>query len=278
MLISSVNSISALTIYSVSSSPSEISPGESSRIIMSIKNNANEDIEDVSVSLDLTNLPLAPYESGSDFNANEILEGKTKEAEFNIIVLDDAKAGTYKIPVKIVYTDSSGVKNQQSLISIKINSKPSIETNVEDGLLLKGEKNSLTIKIVNKGLSDAKFLEVSAGSSTNYIILSQNKVYIGDVDSNDFQTAEFSIFINAKASNNINFPISVKYKDFANKEYNEDFDVKLRVYSRDQAQKLGLISKNNTLYIVVIIVVLIIVFFIYRAIRKRRRKEKSGPK
>ncbi len=262
----------ALLINSVSMEPEKIAPGEKSIITLSLKNNGDNDLGDVSISLDLTNLALAPSGSGSEVTINELNSDKTKEVEFQIIAFNDAKSGNYKIPVNIVYTEEDIIKTQKSIISIIISSEPIIDVSYDNGLLLKGQKNQITLKVVNKGLGDVKFLELELGTSTAYNILSQNKIYVGDIDSNDFQTEDFQIFFNQGSLKNINLPVNVKYKDVANKEYNENYNLALKVYSKEQAQNLGLISKGNTIYIVLAIIVLIVVFFVYRLIRKQKRQ------
>lgn len=275
-LFSLINLGSALMITSVSTSPNEIAPGENSKISLSLKNNEDFDIEDVSTTLDFTNVPFAPYNSGSDYLISEILEGKTKSAEFEVVALNNAASGIYKIPVKIEYRESGqedGTPNKikTSLISIMINSKPLLDIGSEDGLLLKNQINKVSIKIVNKGLSDAKFLEMNLNGNSYVNILSQSKVYIGDVDSNDFQTQEFEMFFKETSPSSISLPVSLTYKDISNKEYTESFDLQLKVYSKDQAKQLGLISQNYSGIIIVVIVLIVVVFFIIRAVVKRRR-------
>lgn len=274
-LICFINLTSALLINSVSMDPERIAPGEKSIITLSLKNNGDNDLSDVSISLDLANLPLAPYVSGSEVSINELNSDKTKNAEFQVIAFNDAKSGIYKIPVKIEYKEDDIVKIKQSVISIMVNSEPIIEVSYDNGLLLKGQKNQIELKIVNKGLGDVKFLELELGTSTAYNILSQNKIYVGDIDSNDFQTEEFEIFFNPNPLKNVNLPINVKYKDVANKEYKKNYDLQLKVYTKKQAQNLDLIPRDNTIYIVIVVIVLIIVFLIYRMIRKRRKQEEN---
>lgn len=275
-LISLLSLASALVINSVSTSPDSIAPGETADISLSIKNNGDNDLTDVSVSLDFTNLPLAPYNSGSDYNIDELISDKTKQTNFKIIALNDAKSGIYKIPVNIKYTENDVAKTKQSLISVMINSEPIIDVEFEDGLLLKGQNNKVTLKVINKGLADVKFLEISVGGSTKYNIISQDNVYIGDVDSNDFQTADLDIIFNKNAPRNVNLPVTIKYKDITNKEYTKNFDISLKTYTTQEAQSLGLVPVNNTIYIVILIVVLIVIFIIYRIIRARRRKKNQN--
>jgi hypothetical protein len=272
-LLGLISFTSALIINSVSMSPNSIAPGETAKISLSMKNNGDNDLIDVSTSLDFTNLPLAPYNSGSDFTISELNQDKTKQADFQIIALNTAKSGIYKIPVLITYNENDIIKTKQSLISIMINSEPIVEASVEDGLLLKGQNNKITIKIINKGLADVKFLEIQAVSSTSYTLISQNNVYIGDVDSNDFQTAEFNVFFKDTSLTSVNFPITITYKDIANKEYNQEITIPLKVYTQKQAQDLGLKAKSSTGFYIFLIIVVIVIFVIYRIIRKRRRKQ-----
>jgi len=153
-----------------------------------------------------------------------------------------------------------------------INSKPLLDVNSDDGLLLKNQKNKVTLKIINKGLSDAKFLEINIQGNSYATILSQPKIYIGDVDSNDFQTADFDMFFKSNAPDSIILPATIVYKDISNKEYTETMDVRLKAYSNEQAVQLGLVQRSYTWLIILVIIIAIIIFFIIRAILKRRKQ------
>jgi len=277
-ILSILNSASALTISSISISPREIAPGENSVIEIILENEAEETIKDVSVSLDLTGLPFVPYEDSTEASIYEIKEDKTKTAEFKIKALNDAESKTYTIPLKISYYDENGVKkpDKSSLVSVTVSSKPIISASLEDGLLLKGQENSVSIKIVNKGLSGVKFLEVELQSSAKYTILSQKNIYIGDIDSDDFDTSEFKILFKENSLSTISLPLKVIYKDALNKQYSEEFTLDARVYTNEEAISLGLIKKSNTTTYVVVIVILIIVYIIYRRIKKRRKMKKMA--
>jgi hypothetical protein len=135
-----INSVSALTIDSVAVSD-KIQPGKTTRITIGLENDADEDIEDVSVTLDLNDIPFAPFDSSSEFTIEEIEEDDTEFAQFEVIALNNAQAGIYKIPVRITYNQDGDDKTKNSLISIVVDSKPEIDASVEDGLLLKGKDN-----------------------------------------------------------------------------------------------------------------------------------------
>tara|TARA_Y100000310_G_scaffold279332_1_gene298373 strand:- start:41 stop:931 length:891 start_codon:yes stop_codon:yes gene_type:complete len=269
-----ISSVSALTIDSVTIKD-EIQPGKTTRITMGLENDADEDIEDVSVTLDLTDVPFAPFDSASEYSIEEIEEDDTEYAEFEIIALNNAQAGIYKIPVKITYIQDGDDKTKNSLISVVVDSKPEIDASIEDGLLLKGQDNEFFIKITNKGLSDAKFVEIEIGQG-QYNLLVGNKQYIGDIDSDDFDSVKVNAFFNRNVGNSVNLPVTVIYKDDLNKEYRETFNLNLQVYTEDRAVELGLMEKSFNSGYVVGIVFIIVLYLVYRRLRKKARDKRNG--
>lgn len=287
----SISLVSALTINSVNVNPQEIGPGETATIDIEIENNLNQDVTDVSVLLDLSGIvasqvpgvastvldvPFAPYDSSNEKAIDELEDNEDKNFNFKIIASPDAKAGLYKIPLEVSYTDEQGtVHNKESLISLTVNSKPEIAIELEDGLLLKGQNNKITLRIINRGLSDAKFLEIKVGSSTQYSLLSNDKVYIGDIDSNDFDSASFQLFFKENALSRVGMPVSVSYSDITNKEYTDEFNVEMKVYSRETALQLGLMQKSRTSLYIGIVVALLVLWLLWRGIKRRRKRKKA---
>lgn len=271
----SVSLNSCLVIDSVIMDSQGIKPGEVADIEMGLRNNGGEDVEDVSVFLDLKDVDLAPFDSSSEFGIDEIREDRTRYARFKIIALDSAKPGTYKIPIRISYKEEGVEKIKDSLISIKVHSEPVLGVVAEENLLLKGEDNIVSIMIINKGLSDAKFLEVEVGSG-KFSLLSSKKVYVGDVDSDDFDTVDFNVFFKSSVSDRVSFPITLKYQDVFNNDYEEGFDVFLKVYSRERAEELGLIEKGYVGQIISGVIILIVLWFVYRWWRKRKKNKKKA--
>jgi len=271
-LVSMIGFASALVIDSVSMI-NEIKPGETSKIRIGLENDGNEDIEDVSVVLDLTNVPFAPFNSASEDSIDEISKDDTKYVEFEIIALNNAKSGIYKIPLTISYVENGSaiVKTKPSLISIVVDSKPIIDVNVGEGLLLKNKNNEFLITITNKGLSDAKFIEVKIGSSVYFSLLGSERQYIGDIDSDDFDSIKVKVFFKKNIPNNVNIPITIIYKDDLNKEYRENFGVPVSVYTEKKAIELGLMEKDNTFLYITGIISVIILYVVYRKLKKKAR-------
>lgn len=288
----SLASVRALTVSSVDVYPSEIEPGESADVEIGLENNLDEDVEDVSVSLifreivkdsfgnvvAINEIPFAPYDSSSEATIEEIEEDKSDIVRFRIKALSSAESKVHKIPIKIIYYDKDGRQEKDSLISITVSSKPIMGASVEEGLFLKNGENEVTVKVINKGLSNIRFLEIEVQESRHYTILSPKEIYIGDIDSDDFDTADFKIYFKESAPTSISLPVTLSYKDALNDEYTEEFNLPIRVYTEEQAIQLGLLKKSRTTTYVVIVVVLVVAYFVYRRIKKRRKAKKAASK
>jgi len=275
ILVASIASVSALTIKNVETSPFQVMPGEEAEIRIVLENNADEDIEDVSVKLDLDEVPLAPFDSSTEQTEDEIEEDDSESFKFKVIALNDAESGIYKIPLEISYKEDGDLKTRTGLISITVNAEPELDVRAEEVVLIKGMQKEVSLKIINKGLSDVEFLEIEVMPSTYYTILSPRETYIGEIESDDFDTAEYTIHFNSDVPTGLNLPVKIEYRDITNKKYTENYNIQLTVYDAKKAVELGLIQPNTTGIYIGVVFVLVILFFVYRAIRKSRKRKKA---
>ena len=275
LILSAAQFAGALTISSVDVSPSEIAPGGTAEITIDLKNNFDRTLSDIEVYLDFSseNLPIAPYGSGAEMSIEEIRSDKSKTLIFSVIALSDAKPGVYKIPVMIKYTDNGAEVKKSSLISLSVNAKPMLYITTEDSILIKGQGNALSIKIVNNGLSDVKLLTARLNEVIGINMISQQEIYIGELSSDNFDSAEFRIFVSDNAPGILNMPVELRYRDAANNELKETKNLGINAYSKEEAISLGLIKRSNTFAIIITIAVLILAYILYRIIRKRRRQK-----
>ncbi|MBI2047208.1 hypothetical protein HYT26_03535 [Candidatus Pacearchaeota archaeon] len=275
LILSAVQFADALTISSVDVSPSEIAPGGTAEITIDLKNNFDRTLSDIEIYLDFSseNLPLAPYGSGAEMSIDELRSEKSKTLIFSVIALSDAKPGVYKIPVMIKYTDNRTEVKKPSLISLSVNAKPALYITAEDSILIKGQSNTLSIKIINNGLSDVKLLTIKLNDVIGTDMLSQQEIYVGELSSDNFDSAEFKIFVSDNAPGVLNLPVELKYRDAANNELKETKSLGINAYSKEEAISLGLIKRSNTFAIIITIAVLILAYILYRIIRKRRRQK-----
>lgn len=280
MILISLTFVQAITIKDVSSSPEEVIPGDVVTISIEIENIFDYDIENLNVKLNLEEVSFAPYQSSSEKYLDELEEGDEEKFTFKLIVLPETQSGIYKIPVEINYEygDENSTlipaPTKNELISIIVNSKPELKISLEDSVvLIKGKENDISIKIVNSGLGDAKFVFLKANDVSGIKFLTEKEQYLGDVDSDDFDSVEYNVYLDGDSSKTISLPVILKYKDSTNKEYTETSIITLKTYSLKEAQELGLVEKSNyTIYFLVGI--LFIGYFIYRIVKKRKLKKK----
>ena len=274
---------SALTITSVTSVPNEVQPGEKLTMNLNIENDLSQDIENAIISLDLSKmtplLAFAPYQSSNEYMIEEIAEGDHEKASFDVIALSDAVSGTYTIPVQISYRLANETnRSSQSLgvVSLTINAKPKIEISSENVGLVKGTKEKLTIKIVNSGMGESKFLNIRLNQASGIKLVSSDNIYIGNIDSNDFDSAEFNIFVNANSPSSINLPLEITYTDSMNNQIVETKIITIKIYSQQEAVALELMNKNSPFLIILSIIGIVCAYFIYRKIKKRNKNKRDS--
>src|SRR3989338_2420149 len=90
-----------IAIQSFESSPSNILPGEEVQLKMILENVGKDDIENILVSLDLSQVPFAPLGSSTEKVIDKIKDDNEETIYFNLIALPNAEPQIYKIPVKI---------------------------------------------------------------------------------------------------------------------------------------------------------------------------------
>lgn len=253
-----------IAISSFSSNPTSVLPGKEVSVSITLENVGNDDIEDIIVRLDLSQVPFAPIGSASEKVIDKLNEDDATTVTFDLVALPDASSQIYKIPVKLIYENIT----KDALISLNVAGQAKLDAALDSSELVKiGDKGKVVVKFVNTGLTDIKFLNVKLVPSDKYELLSTDTVYIGKVDPDDFETVEFTILAKDR---NPELTFNVNYRDSNNKEFSQLKVIRLNVYNMEEAKQLGLIKTSYTLPIVIIVVLLIIGFFVYRAIRRRR--------
>ncbi|MCK5043446.1 hypothetical protein KAR52_00380 [Candidatus Pacearchaeota archaeon] len=279
LFVITLNLISAVLIVDVSSSPEEVAPGQIVEISIEIENIFDYDVKNLHVKLELgsESAPFAPYQSSSEKFIEELNDREEETFKFKLITLPETSTGIYKIRVNIdyEYEDENSTlmpSTKEELISIIVNSQPELKiSSDESSVLILGEENSFSIKIINSGLSDVKFVYLTPINAKGIKFLSEKEQYIGDINSDDFDSIEYQVYLEDDASGTIILPVILKFKDATNKEFIESKNLILRTYSLKEAQDLGLIKKPNyTIYIVIGILVLGCIF--YRIRKKKKLK------
>lgn len=257
---------SALSVNSVF--VDTISPGEEGTIRVEIENDGNRDVESVSFGLDFSDPKIIPLGSSEAF-VNEIKEDDDEIFAFRFKVANNLPVGTYSIPYKIKYEENNDEREQEGIIGVIVSAEPEIEIIADTQNAIVGAQGTLNIKIVNKGLADARFVSLFV-ESEDLILLSENSEYVGTIDSDDFEISSFDVIYSKR------FPsISVKvvYKDFSNNENEIIRFISLKAYTPQEAIEKGILKKSNAPVYVGIFLFLLIVWIVYKIILKRRKNK-----
>ncbi|MFH0868022.1 MAG: COG1361 S-layer family protein [Candidatus Woesearchaeota archaeon] len=264
-----------LLLDRVVSNPSVIKPGEKATVDITFKNIAEILLKKIRVKIKLGGVPLAPLGSTNEKVIDKIDKNEEANVVFDLIGEPDAQSGIYKVPVEFVYFDGLGNSySRNSTIGLVIGSEPDLAVNIDSTTIQQaGSPGEVSIKIVNKDVNEIKFLNVKLVESDDYTIISPEDVYVGNIDSDDYETAEFKLFVKNKKKENVLLPILLEYRDANNKEYIENIKLELPLYTTSEAKQLGLAEGNGKVGFFVVIAVVVAGLFAYRRWRKGKKKK-----
>ena len=247
-------------------------PGEEGSVTLNIENNENFDIEDVRISLDLSDVLFTSIGTSTK-DTDDLDEDDDDSVRFTLRPSTDITPGDYDIPYAIKYTNSNDdTKNntEQGSFGVRVSAKTDIDFSAETrDVAILGKEGQISLEIVNRGLGEIKSVSVELFPQ-GFELLSSNKIFIGTIDSDDSDTAVFDVVYK---SSNPTLSAKITYKDFDNMDQAETVDIPIKVYTQDQALQLGLIKKSNTIFYVLGILILLILWYVWKKIKKKRKKE-----
>lgn len=268
---------SNIIIKSTKFDPAPAEPGQYLDAFIVVQNLGNRDFEQTYLKLEEEYPFSFPRGEESTQLVELIPPGREELLEYRLFVDDQAVEGTYDLNLVLCSDKDCNYELRETTFSItvKTGGSPKLEIGLEDSAtFLPGTLGEITVSAVNKGKLGIKFLTIEIMESEQYELVSPARVYIGELDSDDFETEDFQIFINEGTESKVTVPVKVEYSDSNFREYAGVENVELRVFSEEEAAQIGLISDGNpTIYYVIGAVVLVLLFFFYR----RRKKRKNAP-
>ncbi|MAF50944.1 MAG: hypothetical protein CMH64_02530 [Nanoarchaeota archaeon] len=256
-----------LSIASITTNPDVITPGSEVQIVLAIKNTVPVLMKNIDINFDLsaTDSPFTPLKSTTKRSITSLNKGDSKGLEFELAVDADTEPKVYKIPLEIDYEDEFGNEYSiDTLTGLKISTDPLLQYSIDESEVYNaGNAGKVTIKIVNSGLADTKFLSLELEESNDYDIVSVPIVYVGNLESDDYETAEFDIYVK-NSGKNVPLDFVVKYRDSFNEEYEVNEIINLPLYSQSQLSKFGISNgkKGGGFFYYVIIVIFIYLFVV----------------
>lgn len=272
-----------LNIESVETEPEKITPGEKLKLTITLENMADSTLKNIVAKLDLFRIyrgttayayyevPFTPVGQSNEKMLYQLLAREKRNITFDLVADSDAEAKVHKVLLNINYFDELG-KNytKDYLIGLLVSSEPDFSVTVEESKIYgTRQTGEITIKFVNKGLADIKFLNVVLKESENYDIVSSDEVYVGNVDSDDYETVEFKLYLKKVKDKKVTLPLYLEYKDANNYPYSVDLDVVMNVRSLKQgAGRGGVLGR-----LIFVIVAIVVGYFLYRRWEKKKKKK-----
>ncbi len=275
-----------LAVNSVVSEPKEMPQGAVSLLTINIENMADSLLKDIKTTLEILTktttttgvtteeLPFSPVDSTNEIIIKNLDSHESKNITFRLMVDADAESKNYKVPLKIEYSDELG-KNytKNNYIGMIVGSKPDITANIENSdVYFSGSAGEISVKFVNKGSSDIKFVYATLQNSKEYEIVSPAGVYVGNIDSDDYETAEYTIYVKRTRKKSLTLPLLIEYRDANNKLYTENMNINLKLYSASQAKRYGLIKSNKAIGFFITVIIVAAGIFFYRKYKKKKAK------
>ncbi len=290
-----IRSIDAtISIESVTTSPKRIVPGNPASVLIRLKNMDDTDLKDISLKLDLSlstlssaataeanlnQLPFAPLDSATEKKIRLLGPGEDTVFSYDIIAFADAAPGVYKVPIELRYYDYLGNEYvKDDIISLISGAPPNLLVTIDStDLSLNKPDGNVVIKFVNSGLTQIQFLNVRLPDTKDYKVISPQDVYIGNIASDDYETAQYQLHIMnitsiGSGEGRIVLPVAVSFSDGNNVGYNKTYQLDLDLYSPSLTGTGK--SSNASLYIIILIVVGIVVFFYLRSRRRAKKTRK----
>lgn len=255
--------------------PALTAPGDKTKLRIELKNYATSILKDIKVSLNLDKSgdetrPFAPIGSTNEKVISYIEPQTNLPIDFELLVDSDAASKAYKVPLNIKYSDILNKNySKTNLITIIVGDAPDLGATLErTDVYTSGSTGSVVLRLVNKGAPDIKFLNVKVLQNENVKVIGADEVYIGKLDSDDFSTAEFKLFVKGKES--VKIPVQVTYKDTNNNNYKSNKEVELRLYNSSEAKNFGIKKDNNFIWVIIAIIVIGVGYYYYR--KKKNKK------
>ncbi len=265
-------SAQALRIGMLGQDPDPVRAGDVVEVRFKLENIWEETKDDVSVEL----VPEYPFSLYGDSPIKRLgrIDGREKGStavyfDFKLKVDAGASDGDQEIRLRVNDGDRGAweLKNMfyVDIDHERIEVKPYI---VSSNLITGGGRGSFTVEMANIGGVDVEALELELMPSTDYKLLStSNYVYIGNLESDDTESEDFSIYVDEGVTD-VQIPVKLTY-EYKDEQYSREENLLLHLLTKSEAKKVGLIKESIAPYIIGAIIVIIIAIFVIRRFRRR---------
>ena len=257
---------STVNIASVLSDPATIRPGQKATLTVAVDSASPNYLRDFKISLGVGSdtLPFAVVGGTNEKLVSEIAPYQSTNFSFDLMAYPSASAGVYKLPITITYSDKLGRAYSISQSSgLVVGSQPNLELAAESSEVSRaGATGKIIFRVMNRGLVNVKTLRIEVQPSKDYVILSSPSQFIGSINSDDFETAEFRIHVSENATGPLALNAKMYYSDTSNAEFASAATATMPLFTQMEAIQYGLetIPDNTLMYAILLLVVLYLLY------------------
>lgn len=264
-MISATSNQCSMSVSLINQDPYPANPGDYVKLVFQIDGIANPECGTVTFGLK-DKFPIG-FDPGMNSSVSvkagvyQYDYGSFLTVPFKVRVSEDAIDGDNPIETSLAY---EGVKEILDNFTLAIkNMMADFDVHVKNYDLT---TNMMTIEILNLGKTSVSAIEITIPPQNNIVIKGSNKNIVGDLDSNEYTTADFEV----SGGGQINLEIS--YSDGINirRQVNKTILFDPLYFENRKAQQKTI---PTFVYFIVVIVIIILVFWIYRRYRKLKHKK-----
>lgn len=262
-----------LYISDINTVPSDIAPGSEATLSFNVENTGSQFVKDVRIALELPD-ELAPYRDVTTRKIAQMDSGEIKTVSFRIIPLPEAKEGIYKIGLVLSYLNYVGDERQENeTVSLVVGTSPELIVEIKSSDIYQGNLlGNIKLNVINDNVGDIKFLKVTLEESDSYKIIGADMDYIGDLKSDDFSDVSFKVRLD-KNSKSVDFPVTLKYKDSLNRDYEQKAVLS---YPLPTPAEAGIIKSKSWMFILLVVIIVGAIFMYKRKRNKAFLKHKKA--
>ncbi len=261
-----------LLVKSIGTEPSNLVPGKPGILKVEVENNANFQLFDIRADIEMPS-GISLIDGTSKRKIFRMGPGEVSEFSYKIVASPGTSEGIYEGNLSMEYLNHIATERVETYeFGMAVKSDPLMFIQVEDSEIYQGNNvGEVSIKFVNNDIGNIKFLTVELEDSEDYDILSPKKQYIGDLDSDDFESVDFKLKENG-GKEEIDLLLKIDYKDTLNEDYTGSVNMPLKIRTPSE---LGIESNNFLGTIIVVIIILVLAYFGYRRWKKKKKKREK---
>ncbi|MDO8661562.1 MAG: hypothetical protein Q7K43_06745, partial [Candidatus Woesearchaeota archaeon] len=189
----SQNAVLVIDNYKITPSPAL--PGQPVILQFSLFNPGSVGVKNADLKLDLDST-FSTVNSGTKKRVPYVSPGSTAIVSFELASDPATQVKLYSIPFNLTFQDDQNKQySDTAKVSLLMYASPELSVLAESvGITGIGVPASVSLKIVNKGVMNLKYVTLVLKESDEYTLLNPSKeLYLGNLDSDDFETVSVKL-------------------------------------------------------------------------------------